>query len=1197
MLNAVIAFSLRNRLLVLVAAAAAAGAGVLALARMPVDVFPDLNRPTVTVMTEAAGLAPEEVETLVTRQLEYLLNGATGVRRVRSASGIGLSIVWIEFDWGTDIYRDRQIVAEKLQLARGRLPADANPVMAPISSIMGEIVLLGLRDARPPGNAEEERQRGLALRTLAEFTIRNRLLAIDGVSQVTVMGGVLKQYQIVTSPALLAAQDVTLAQLVDAARKANAIAGGGILERPNTEALIRISGQSFTLAEVGDTPVVWRLPRPVLIKDVAELRFAGPVRRGDGAVLVREGDAVTGGPAVMLAVQKQPVTGGPAVMLAVQKQPHADTLAVDRRIDGVLDDLQADLPPHALVERRIFRQAEFIRAAVDNVVEAVRDGAIWVVVVLFLFMWNLRVSVSSLTAMPLSILLTVLVFRWFDVTINTMTLGGIAVAIGDLVDDSIVDIENIHRRLRENRRKPRPDNPLKVVFLASAEVRNSIVYATLIVALVVFPLFSLAGLEGRLFAPLGLAYIVSLLCSLAVSLTVTPVLGHLLLANARLLDDAEDPFLLRGLKWLDERVLRFTLRHARGVLAVVALLVAASVTMIVWMGGEFLPPFNEGTLTINVQTEPGTSLAESGRVARLVEALVLEVPEVASLARRTGRAELDEHAEGVNSSEIDVRLVPRERPIEGPLAATLRLVPGLHLWGYETTGRSREEVVADIRGRITDIPSVKLNIGQPISHRLDHILSGIRAQVAVKIFGPDLRELRQVAADVQSRMAGIPGVVDLQVEPQVEIPQVRLEVDHREAARYGLAPGDVAELLETAYRGRAVSQVFDEDRFFSLVVWYDEESRNSPDVINQTIVDTPSGRRVALGRPGRRRRASRDRLPRPRRLAGLRRGQVLQPRRLVRRGVAEQSRRHQPDDRRHALGAARGPRPGRTGARHDGPQHDQPGERPAPDRRLLQRGRPRPRRRRGRHSRGARAGAGVTARPGGHLRARARRPVRGPAGGELPPAGAGGGGRGGRLPPPLSGARVVAGRAAGARQHPAGGDGLGARASDRQPARAGAARVGPLVAVAAGLGAGDKPLRRPLGRLHHAHRDRFPQRHHDDLPLHPSHEARGGTVRRGDGDPGQPRAARSGDDDGVHLVHRPPPAALRRRPAGQGDPPSPRGRRVRRHARLHTARPGGDAGPVLRVRPRPRRAAVEHGRGGRHRAGGREMVSGSRRPR
>jgi CzcA family heavy metal efflux pump len=836
MLNAVIAFSLRNRLLVLVAAAAAAGAGVLALARMPVDVFPDLNRPTVTVMTEAAGLAPEEVETLVTRQLEYLLNGATGVRRVRSASGIGLSIVWIEFDWGTDIYRDRQIVAEKLQLARGRLPADANPVMAPISSIMGEIVLLGLRDARPPGNAEEERQRGLALRTLAEFTIRNRLLAIDGVSQVTVMGGVLKQYQIVTSPALLAAQDVTLAQLVDAARKANAIAGGGILERPNTEALIRISGQSFTLAEVGDTPVVWRLPRPVLIKDVAELRFAGPVRRGDGAVLVREGDVVT---------------GGPAVMLAVQKQPHADTLAVDRRIDGVLDDLQADLPPHALVERRIFRQAEFIRAAVDNVVEAVRDGAIWVVLVLFLFMWNLRVSVSSLTAMPLSILLTVLVFRWFDVTINTMTLGGIAVAIGDLVDDSIVDIENIHRRLRENRRKPRPDNPLKVVFLASAEVRNSIVYATLIVALVVFPLFSLAGLEGRLFAPLGLAYIVSLLCSLAVSLTVTPVLGHLLLANARLLDDAEDPFLLRGLKWLDERVLRFTLRHARGVLAVVALLVAASVTMIVWMGGEFLPPFNEGTLTINVQTEPGTSLAESGRVARLVEALVLEVPEVASLARRTGRAELDEHAEGVNSSEIDVRLVPRERPIEGPLAAALRLVPGLHLWGYETTGRSREEVVADIRGRITDIPSVKLNIGQPISHRLDHILSGIRAQVAVKIFGPDLRELRQVAADVQSRMAGIPGVVDLQVEPQVEIPQVRLEVDHREAARYGLAPGDVAELLETAYRGRAVSQVFDEDRFFSLVVWYDEESRNSPDVINQTIVDTPSGRRVALGQVAR----------------------------------------------------------------------------------------------------------------------------------------------------------------------------------------------------------------------------------------------------------------------------------------------------------------------------------------------------------
>ncbi|MFM7207811.1 MAG: efflux RND transporter permease subunit [Planctomycetaceae bacterium] len=832
MLDAIIAFSLRNKLLVLVVAAAAAIAGVLTLEQMPIDVFPDLNRPTVTVMTEAPGLAPEEVETLVTRQLEYLLNGATGVRRVRSASGIGLSIVWVEFEWGTDIFRDRQIVAEKLQLARAKLPADANPVMAPVSSIMGEIMLLGLRDTRPPTTPAEARDQGLALRTLAEFTIRNRLLALDGVAQVTVMGGILKQYQIITSPARLAAQDVTLRQLVDAAAKANAIAGGGVMENASRESLIRISGQSFALSDVGTTPLVWRVPRPVLIKDVADVVFGGPVKRGDGAVQVK----VDAG-----------LEGGSAVILAIQKQPNADTLLLDRRIDATLDQLAADLPPGVTIERRIFRQADFIRAAVDNVVEAVRDGAIWVVVVLFLFMWNLRVSVSSLTAMPLSILATILVFRCCGITINTMTLGGIAVAIGDLVDDSIVDIENIYRRLRENRHAARPLHPLRVVFEASAEVRNSIVYATLIVTLVVLPLFSLAGLEGRLFAPLGLAYIISLLCSLAVSLTVTPVLGYLLLAKSRLLDDADDSFLLRWLKRGDEAVLRFTLRHARAVLGVVAVLVLASVAMIGWMGGEFLPPFNEGTLTIGVQTEPGTSLAESSRVARLVEALVLDVPEVMSLSRRTGRAELDEHAEGVHSSEIDVRLLPHERPAPGWAAAALRFVPVLHLWGFEHVGRPREEVVADIRDRITNIPSVRLNIGQPISHRLDHILSGVRAQIVVKIFGPDLRELRAAAADVESRMHAIPGVVDLQVEPQVEIPQVRLRVDHRESARHGLAPGDVAELLETAYKGRVVSQVFDDDRYFSLVVWYDEESRNSPAIINQTILDTPSGRRVALG--------------------------------------------------------------------------------------------------------------------------------------------------------------------------------------------------------------------------------------------------------------------------------------------------------------------------------------------------------------
>ncbi|MFN5896350.1 MAG: efflux RND transporter permease subunit, partial [Planctomyces sp.] len=453
----------------------------------------------------------------------------------------------------------------------------------------------------------------------------------------------------------------------------------------------------------------------------------------------------------------------------MQKQPHADTLRLDSSITAVLDELQRSLPAHVLIEKRLFRQADFIEAAVDNVVEAVRDGAIWVVVILFLFMWNLRTSISSLTAMPLSILLTILVFQWFGISINTMTLGGIAVAIGDLVDDSIVDIENIYRRLKENRRRLTPAPVLSVIYDASCEVRNSIVYATLIVVLVVFPLFSLAGLEGRIFAPLGIAYMTSLLASLVVSLTVTPVLASFLLPHARFLDQQQDPLLLRALKTWTARILRWTLNRTSLVLGTTVLLVVASLITLGWMGGEFLPPFNEGTFTINFQTEPGTSLEESQRLAQRAESLLLEIPEVLAVSRRTGRAELDEHAEGVNSSEFDVRVQDAQRPREGWAAAVLRTIPVAHLWGYETNGRPRSEVLADIRDRITLIPGVRVNIGQPISHRLDHIMSGIRAQIAVKIFGSDLRVLREVGHELHEIMSQVPGVVDLQLEPQVEV--------------------------------------------------------------------------------------------------------------------------------------------------------------------------------------------------------------------------------------------------------------------------------------------------------------------------------------------------------------------------------------------------------------------------------------------
>ena len=904
MLNHIISFSLKNRVLVLLASLAVMVYGAMQLREMPVDVFPDLNRPTVAIMTEAPGLAPEEVEVLVTRPIEFLLNGATGVKRVRSASGIGLSIVWVEFEWGTDIFRDRQIVSEKLQLAREQLPKDANPVMAPISSIMGEIMLLGLRSNAELKTPEARAEKAMELRTLGEFTVRNRLLAVEGVSQVAVMGGIFKQYQIVTSPTRLASQNVTLEQLVAAAKKANVIAGGGIVVRSPKESLLRINGQGLTLEEIGNTPVLWREPTAVRIKDVADVRFDGPIKRGDGSVWVKVNSAPlrrvhpggsTPPPATPKNDEDAPqgassesaskelevdakgregslgsgseghesagasptgedsdsltFEGGAAVILTVQKQPNADTLKLDRKIEDVLDALQRDLPADVLIERRIFKQADFIEAAVENVTEAVRDGAIWVVVVLFLLMGNIRTSVSSLTSMPLSILLTFLVFRWFGISINTMTLGGIAVAIGDLVDDSIVDIENIYRRLKENRQLPAEQqrSPLEVIYDASCEVRNSIVYATLIVILVMFPLFSMGGLEGRMFAPLGVAYIVALLCSLAVSLTFTPVLGSYLLPRAKLLDEAGDPLLLRWLKRADAVLLKFTLRHATLILSGVALAVTLSCSAIFWMGGEFLPPFNEGTLTISLRMEPGTSLEESQRIAGRVDQLILDVPEVLSVSRRTGRAELDEHAEGVNSSEIDVQLAEHNVAKRGWNWTALRLIPVAHLWGYEKIGRPREEVIADIRDRITAIPGAAINIGQPISHRLDHMMSGIRAQVAVKVFGQDLRELRTAAYDMQERMQSIPGIVDLQIEPQIEISQIRLRVKRDEAARYGLAPGDVADLLETAYKGQVVSQVLDEDRYFGLVVWYDEASRSDPEVINETILETPSGRRVALG--------------------------------------------------------------------------------------------------------------------------------------------------------------------------------------------------------------------------------------------------------------------------------------------------------------------------------------------------------------
>ncbi len=816
MLNHIIAFCLRNRVLVLAVTVVLVIYGGRQAAQLPIDVFPNLNRPTVTIMTEAHGLAPEEVETLVTFPIESAMNGASDVRRVRSASGIGLSIVWVEFDWGTDIYIDRQIVTEKLQLVRARLPEEADPVMAPITSIMGEIMLVGLKSSGATTPMD--------LRTIADWELRRRLLAVTGVSQVSVMGGELKQYQVLTSPQRLSRHDVTLDELTTAVEKSNIVTGGGFLLSKSHESLIRIIGRATTLQEVADTVVRAGDPVPITIREVADVRYAGPVRRGDASI-----------------------EGAGAIILSVQKQPGADTLVLTQRIEETLAQIKKRLPEDVTISTDIFKQSDFINAAIDNVREAIRDGILWVIVVLFIFLWNLRTSLITLTAIPLSIIITALTFSYFGISINTMTLGGLAVAIGELVDDSIVDIENIYRRLKENFHKPTPDNPIRVIFLASCEVRNSIVYATLIVVLVVFPLFSLVGLEGRMFAPLGLAYLTTLLASLVVSLTVTPVLASYLLPRANFLKKQGDPLLLRWLKWADTYLLRFTLRHSTAVLLAVSLLAVLSVACIAGMGGEFLPRFNEGSLTIAAMAPPGVSMEESSRIALRIERLLMAIPEVTHVSRRTGRAELDEHAENVNFSEIDVGLIQPESPKPGIHSAILRAIPGLHRFGVDRVGRPRDEVMAEIRDLVAEVPGVKVNLGQPISHRLDHMMSGIRSQIAVKLYGQDIEELRDRGQDIAEVMTSVPGVVDLQIEPQVDIPQVRVTIRRSKAARYGLAPADVAKALETALQGRTVSQVLEGQKVFDLVVWFDETARNNMDAIRSTLISTPDGSRVALG--------------------------------------------------------------------------------------------------------------------------------------------------------------------------------------------------------------------------------------------------------------------------------------------------------------------------------------------------------------
>ena len=789
MFDRIILFALKNRLFVVAAAVLLLIYGGMVIVKLPVDVFPDLNRPTVTVMSEAPGLAPEEVETLVSLPIETTLNGAPGVDRVRSTSGIGLSVVTVEFAWGTDIYRDRQLVGEKLQLAAEHIPKGIVPAMGPVSSIMGEIMLLGLESSNGATSPMD-------MRTLADWVVRQRLLTIPGVSQVIPIGGGVKQYQVRVSPQRLAALGLSLKQVEQAVGASNENTTGGYLEAQSQEYLIRNLGRLRDPQQLLNTVVATRNGVPVLLKEVGSVGVGTLAKRGDGSV-----------------------NGKPAVILSIQKQPGASTIELTRRIEAALVELRPSLPKDVQM-RPLFKQANFIEAAIHNVEQALRDGGILVLIILFLFLLNFRTTAITLTAIPLSFVTAAVVFHMFNISINTMTLGGLAIAIGELVDDAIVNVENVFRRLRENRHAALPRPPLEVVYKASSEVRNSIVYATVLVVLVFLPLFALSGIEGRLFAPLGIAYIVSIMASFLVSLTVSPALCLFLLPKAKVMAEEKDSFVVRHLKQWDRRLLGLTLPHPEFVIGGAIILVLGAAALVPLMGREFLPPFNEGTATINVVAAPGTSLNESNRIGTIVEQQLLSVPEVTSTGRRTGRAELDEHAEGVHYTEIDV--------------------------DFRRSKRTREQVLGDIRTRLGEIPGVFVNIGQPISHRLDHLLSGVRAQIAVKLFGNDLDQLRANAAEIQAAMGSVPGVVDLQTEKQVLVPQVRIEGDRVALARYGLNVGDLNEALETALNGRVVSQVLEGQRTFDLLVRFDDASRGSLEAIRNALIDTPSGAKVPL---------------------------------------------------------------------------------------------------------------------------------------------------------------------------------------------------------------------------------------------------------------------------------------------------------------------------------------------------------------
>ena len=780
--------SLANRLLVLIAAVVLMVYGAFTLTRTPVDVFPDLNKPTVTIMTEAGGMAAEEVEQLITFPLETTMNGLPGVESVRSTSSAGLSFLYVTFDWSVDIYRARQLVAERLSAMEEGLPPGLVPRMGPISSIMGEIMQIAIP-------VDEKKISAMAVREYADWVLRPRLLAVPGVAQVIPIGGEVRQFQVQLNTARMAELGITHDQLEAALRGFSANTSGGFLELNGREYLIRHLGRTSRLEDLSNLAVGGKQGQPILLRQIAEVTFAAAIKRGEGGF-----------------------AGKPAVILGIQKQPTADTIALTRTIEEALAGLKASLPSGMEAPRVTFRQASFIEASITTLQGKLIGASVFVAVILFFFLGTVRPTVIALTAIPVSIFITALVFRYFGLSINTMTLGGLAIAIGGLVDDAVVDVENILRRLKEDRAR-HPEHrlhPLQLVAKASMEVRSGILYATVIIVLVFLPLFALPGIEGRLFVPLGVAFIASTLASLLVSVTVTPVLSYYLLPRLKTLDHGDT----RALAWLKARYrsgLQAVLSRPQAALAAAGLAVLAAGAAVPFFPTTFLPPFNEGTLLVGIRLNPGVTLSESSALARQAEVLISQVPEVTHVGRRSGRAELDEHAEGVHVSELDVGIVPAEK-----------------------LTRSMDEVRTDIRSRLANLPAA-IEVGQPISHRIDHMLSGVRSQIAIKIYGEDLDALRGQAEALRAKLAAIPGIADLAVEKQVLAPQIKVRVDYAAAAQYGVAAPQILATLQGLVEGERVAQIVEGNRRFALVVRLPESAR-SIEGLSQILIETPSGR-------------------------------------------------------------------------------------------------------------------------------------------------------------------------------------------------------------------------------------------------------------------------------------------------------------------------------------------------------------------